>query len=149
MLSFAPVRGESRHPRRVRAAYALARTALALALLALFGASHALPALHFAAIAHELCAEHGVLHHADSAAETHEHAEDAPALGVRAGNAAEHEHEHCCSAGTSTQQAVQLHTPATSVLALARRATTAPADCDAAKSSVAVLRYAPKLAPPV
>ena len=40
-------------------------SALGLALLA---AGHILPVLHFALVAHELCAEHGALHHVEATA---------------------------------------------------------------------------------
>jgi hypothetical protein len=74
----------------------LRAAAAAIALFALLGVGHVLPALHFALVAHSICAEHGELLHEPARAPS------AQAVGSRSstselvlGQHAEHEHEHC------------------------------------------------------
>lgn len=120
-------------------------SAASLVLFVLIGAGHVLPALHFALVAHRLCAEHGELVHEVAPAPAPDSKATGPALVAAAGG---HEHEHCGVPAV----------PATGVATIpaSRCAARAPAALQAAVAegerpahlAVALLAYAPKLAPP-
>lgn len=122
--------------------------ALALALLA---AGYALPVLHFTLVAHELCAEHGALHHVEEAPRAERGVAHAAPKGraFSASAQAAHEHDHCGVVSTTAERSLlpsrvevdALHASVTPA-ALGLRS-------GVAQPSLALLDYAPKLAPPV
>jgi len=134
--------------------------ALAVAVCLLLGVGHVLPALHFAFVAHRVCAEHGELLHSSGAAELASahgaragsaregSATPAHPASIFAGNGAAHEHKHCDALALpgSVGAAVATRTSA-SVLPAAWEAHL-PGQARAAHVDVALLLYAPKLAPP-
>lgn len=80
--------------------------AASIALFAMLGIGHVLPALHFALVAHRICAEHGELLHeaapqppAESRSSTPEESSWGSARAAQpavvAGGHAGHEHDHC------------------------------------------------------
>lgn len=108
-----------------------------------------MPALHFATVAHEVCAEHGALEHVHAGSE-HEAEGVAPSKNATVSAAADSsdEHESCGVLGLSPPSALV----AGGALASSFTLELAPkhALCEApANASVALLSYAPKLAPPV
>jgi len=115
-----------------------------LVLFVLVGAGHVLPAFHFALVVHRVCAEHGELVHGVERSSVRGREPDGPAI---VGTADEHEHEHCgVAAGTGAGLAIAPSaaagsTPLASV-DLARGAERG------AHVGIALLAYAPKLAPP-
>jgi hypothetical protein len=113
-------------------------------LLCVLGCGYALPALHFAVVAHEFCTEHGAIEHVHAASDT---ASADPSQNAATAAAASDEHECCGVLGVSPPSV-----PVTEA-ALAVRVTLelAPAALReaSANASVALLSYAPKLAPPV
>lgn len=117
-------------------------------LLVALAVGYVVPALHFGLVQHELCAEHGELRHGSvhslDVARTSAHpvpaADSAPAFAD--------EHEHCAVIATSPTAAANVPPP-TSVPALATE--TSPGSlcrAELAHVSLALLLYAPKLAPP-
>lgn len=125
-----------------------------LMLFALLGVGQVLPALHFVLVAHRVCAEHGETLHAEPAREV----SGSPV--ARASKSAEielksapvlpeHEHEHCSVLGVARSAAA--------ALASAPPGAPLPAPWErfvreterAAHVDIALLLYAPKLAPPV
>lgn len=130
----------------LRRQFAWLRRGLAsLALFALIGAGHFLPALHFALVVHRVCAEHGELVHELASAPEAARERGGPELRALA---AGHEHEHCGvpalpSSGVATA-------PAASVRGepLAWLASVAGSE-RGAYVRIALLAYAPKLAPPL
>jgi len=121
-----------------------------LLLVLLMG--HALPALHFAVVAHEVCEEHGQVHHSDGVDRVLVLGADSSRLAgeaqASAGDSGSHGHEHCgLSAAGSERVALGRETRV-------ERGSPAAVSPNffgrsAAKPSIALLRYAPKLAPPV
>jgi hypothetical protein len=132
-------------PRKPSSARSLAAW---LGLVLLLGVGHVVPALHFLFVAHHLCAEHGEL--VDATAESAEPAREKPgnlSASCRAGAAA-HRHEHCgvlalarASAAPATASGGVELAPAASVASPRGEARDAHVD-------IALLDYAPKLAPP-
>jgi hypothetical protein len=119
---------------------------LSALLLFVLGSGYALPALHFAAVAHEVCAEHGALEHVHEVrgAASAEPSKDA----AWATSESTHEHDCCRVLGVSPPSVLAT----TGALAVEVTLGLAPAAalCEAfANANVALLRYAPKLAPPV
>jgi len=136
--------GTPRAPGRSRARSFAAWVSLVL----LIGVGHVVPALHFLFVAHHLCAEHGEL--VDATGESAEPARDKAShqsAFYEAGEAA-HSHAHCgvlaqahaSGAPASAPGFVQILPPA-SVASVAGQARDAHVD-------IALLDYAPKLAPP-
>jgi hypothetical protein len=134
----------TRCPRPSRARSLAAWLGLAL----LLGVGHLVPALHFLFVAHHLCAEHGEL--VDATGESAEPAREKAgnsAAAYRAGAPA-HTHEHCgvlalaraSGAPASASGSVEL-VPSASVARARGEARDAHID-------IALLDYAPKLAPP-
>lgn len=124
--------------------------ALASALLLLLAGAQALPSLHFVLVAHEVCPEHGEILHADDGASSHAPGSTWRGAEVAAGSELEHEHEHCSVAlrpGPPELSGAELACDASGALPVAELV--APAARERAHSSVALLAYAPKLAPPV
>jgi hypothetical protein len=124
--------------------------ALGALTLALLTVGHVLPVLHFTLVAHELCAEHGALHHVDgkeSASSSHR----SPARGQAALPAAnaQHEHEHCSVIATAAERALVPAAPEFSSVFVASRSELSAPAARMAHRNVALLAYAPKLAPPV
>jgi len=130
-------------------------------LFALLGAGQVLPALHFVLVAHRVCAEHGETLHAEPA----HGADDSLSNGLVSGSSVsdpesteiqlksapalpEHEHEHCSVLGVTRS--------AGAALASAAAGAALPPPWEqfvreterAAHIDVALLLYAPKLAPP-
>ena len=132
---------------------------LAWLLCLLLGPGPALSALHFAVVAHRVCAEHGALEHvgADTEALEREAAQagsargatpdDGPALAPGRGQAEGHGHESCGVAGASSNVAGLPPEPA-SVQALWLPFAPAHSGAERAHQGIALLHYAPKLAPP-
>jgi hypothetical protein len=73
----------------------LRAAAASIALFALLGVGHVLPALHFALVAHRICAEHGELLHEAALAPSAEVGSRSSVPELAAGQLTEHEHEHC------------------------------------------------------
>ena len=132
-----------------------------LALVLLIGVGHVVPALHFLFVAHHLCAEHGELvdaaeppRESAGAAERAASAEKAGDLSaansaaVRVSGAAGHSHEHCgVFAATRAAAAVAAVPAGARVLPALERAALGGEARDA-HLDIALLHYAPKLAPP-
>jgi hypothetical protein len=119
-----------------------------IALLVLLGVGHIAPALHVLLVAHRLCAEHGEF--VDATAESAPAPRTLPdsTSSIQAAEGAAHTHEHCGVLGFWRV----LGAPAAprqfaSLLPVARVASVA-AEARAAHVDIALLLYAPKLAPP-
>ena len=144
----------------LRRSVGLRAAAAAIALFALLGVGHVLPALHFALVAHRICAEHGELLH-DAAPEPSAEAGSRssvpellfsssrePQPGVVAGQHAGHEHDHCGvlelpgSFGTAPSAAWREPTPPSEPVACVSTGERP------AHVGIALLLRAPKLAPP-
>ncbi|MFZ5893908.1 MAG: hypothetical protein ACOY0T_22795 [Myxococcota bacterium] len=114
--------------------------------LALLTAGHVLPVLHFTLVAHELCEEHGALHHVEAKSRGERSARE---QGLRAAAHTGHEHEHCGVVATGSERALA------PVLTAACNITRVVVDqgpsvqARSAHASLLPLDYAPKLAPPV
>jgi hypothetical protein len=126
--------------------------AFALALSVVFGLAQALPVLHFVLVAHRLCAEHGELLHADTSQEGASPVAEAPAddegqTHLVASAAETHAHEHCGVVVTSQPHGLQLGSPA-GPCSVALQCSTEVGQAGSAHRSIALLAYAPKLAPP-
>lgn len=131
---------------------------LAAALLVLVAAERVLPALHFALVSHAICAEHGELTHvaheappaksANSAsARTTSVTARAPAW-TAASRGSPHGHEHCEGlACRETDGGVIGRAAGETRSADARRLETSGGQ-RSARVGIALLAYAPKLAPP-
>jgi hypothetical protein len=141
-------------------------SALLLALFALIGVGQVLPALHFTLVAHRVCAEHGEAVHApdaaggDFAALTGEDAEvtgedaevtgeDAEVLLTPTPAQSEHEHEHCTVLGVGRASDAMLRAASSRVELPVSAEHLDVAVERAAHVDIALLLYAPKLAPPV
>jgi len=120
--------------------------ALTLALLA---AGHVLPVLHFALVAHELCAEHGALHHVEAKAAAQASRSLARGQAVLPAADGQHEHEHCGVVATAVERTLVPAAPQVSCRFIDANAASSPCAGREAHVSVALLAYAPKLAPPV
>lgn len=137
---------------------ALRSSAVAIALFVLLGIGHVLPALHFALVAHRVCAEHGeLLHDASPRDATVQRAlrssrPSAPTtlgvLLVAAGGADRHEHEHCGVLALPGSLGAPEALPSAACRLPAVRTTSLPGHERAAYAYIALLSYAPKLAPP-
>jgi hypothetical protein len=136
-----------------------------LALVLLMGVGHVVPAFHFLFVAHHLCAEHGELVDAGpDAALLHAGApaprktaggsaateadQAAPSGAICSSGAVGHSHEHC-EVFAATRAAPAL-TPAPALAQLLPALQPLPAQGEArdAHLDIALLHYAPKLAPP-
>jgi hypothetical protein len=136
-----------------------------LALVLLMGAGHVLPALHFLFVAHHLCAEHGELVDAVSDARSLDHAGRAPrekagssaaadaeqahSAAICRSGAASHSHEHCEVFAATRAAPALLSAPAPVQLLPVAQLLSAPGEARDAHIDIALLDYAPKLAPPV
>jgi hypothetical protein len=118
--------------------------AVSLAVFAWLGVAQLAPALHFALVVHRVCAEHGeLLHEAAAPARA-----AAPAkAGVSAGNDVGHEHEHCGVLAT-TGSLAQLAAPSAKPAPGASARAAALRGARTAHVRIALLSFAPKLAPP-
>jgi hypothetical protein len=122
--------------------------ATSIALFALLGIGHVLPALHFALVAHRICAEHGELLHDAAPEPSAEAASRSSVPELAAGQHAGHEHDHC--------GVLALPGSFGAAPSAAWREPSAPsepvADASAgerpAHVGIALLMRAPKLAPP-
>lgn len=136
-----------------RARAALRAGAASIALFALVGVGHVLPAFHFALVAHRVCAEHGELIHDGAPARTKAERPVKAALPDESAPRAErgaavHEHEHCGVPAAPVS--------AGAVPAVRGDVVTLPGqELDAALGraldahiGIQLLAYAPKLAPP-
>src|SRR5690606_16644464 len=130
-----------------RASLRVLGRAVALALFALFAGAHVLPAVHHATVRHAVCAVHGALQHADEG--------EAVAVGVERAESAElavseegHGDEHCSVLGALSERAAGLAGPEATRAARSSPAAPPPPDTEQAHSSLPVLAFAPKLAPP-
>ena len=125
---------------------------LAAALLVVFGAGQTLPAAHFLLVSHRVCAEHGELVHEEHATAQADIAAPSPpeqrSTALNGLPSREHAHDHCSalaplhSAGLALTEQVSVSLPP---LACARSAASVPRH---AHRAIALLDYAPKLAPP-
>jgi hypothetical protein len=124
---------------------------LSLALSVVFGLAQALPILHFVLVAHRLCAEHGEMLHADGREEAASHDGDARSADeqtrVVTSARESHVHEHCGVVVSAHSHGVGLGRPCGSGAPVAE-VTSTRGDARTAHTSIALLRYAPKLAPP-
>lgn len=119
--------------------------AASLALFAVLGAAHILPALHFALVVHCVCAEHGELLHEAAPASRPEVPTE---TSVSAGGSGSHEHEHCPVVGASGSFAVLAPPAERSAPACPGSEAEAFGRARVAHPCIALLAYAPKLAPP-
>jgi hypothetical protein len=108
-----------------------------------------LPVLHFALVAHELCAEHGALHHVEAKAADQSSRSPKGARALLPSVDAQHEHEHCGSVASAVERSLVPVAPRVSSELLAARVVSSEPAARAAHISLALLAYAPKLAPPV
>jgi hypothetical protein len=127
----------------------LRATAASLTLFVLVGIGQVLPVFHFALVAHSVCAEHGELVHeaAPRAQGPQSETPDGPAL--VAGGDVGHQHEHCGVLALARALAIPAAArpeppPPTSWAELQ----VAGAE-RSAHVGIALLSYAPKLAPPL
>jgi hypothetical protein len=105
--------------------------------------------LHFAAISHEICDEHGELVHAEAHADGHHaaHAEDATAVSDRA---SEHAHEHCSAFARPEDKASLATRPCVEIAGLAAADVgRLPGRAGVFVAASARLLAAPKTSPPV
>jgi hypothetical protein len=135
-----------------------------LALVLLMGAGHVLPALHFLFVAHHLCAEHGELVDAVSDARSLDHAGRAPrekagssaaadaeqahSAAICRSGAASHSHEHCEVFAATRAAPALAPVPAPAQLLPALELAPSQGEARQAHVDIALLHYAPKLAPP-
>lgn len=123
----------------------------ALALCAVFGLAQALPVLHFALVAHQLCAEHGQLEHVEAgqAAAVHGNEGQPGSSEVQlVGSASEsHAHDHCGVIASGHGHGLRLAS-AQGCLRTPWYSAAEPSAAQHAHASIALLSYAPKLAPP-
>jgi hypothetical protein len=140
-----------------------ALTLLAWLLCALLGPGPALPALHFAVVAHRVCLEHGELEHVgvDAAvsgavasavvrappATSEAGTDSGKAAAPGRGNVDGHGHEACGVAGAAGHVAV-LPPERAGVAGLELSCSAACSGAERAHHGIALLSYAPKLAPP-
>ncbi|HTV19015.1 MAG TPA: hypothetical protein VMG12_10100 [Polyangiaceae bacterium] len=124
----------------------LRATAASVALFALLGVGHLLPALHFALVAHRICAEHGELVHEAEPAPAAESRSSAPEL--VAGVHAAHEHEHCGVLALPSSAALPPSAPARDARLAGEPIASDTQHERPAHVGIALLLYAPKLAPP-
>ena len=121
--------------------------AACIALFALLGVGHVLPALHFSLVAHRICAEHGELLH--GAASAPAAASRSSELQLVTDQHAGHEHEHCgvlaLPGSTGLPPSAFWREPPEVEVSLA----VGVVGERTAHVGIALLRYAPKLAPPV
>lgn len=116
-----------------------------LVLFLLVGAGHILPAFHFAVVVHRVCAEHGeLIHEVAPGASVRERGAEGPAI-VAAD--ASHQHEHCSGIAV-TGSAVAIAAPGSSGHAPLGSLTETGGIERRAFQGIALLAYAPKLAPP-
>ena len=121
------------------------RVLAALAALLVAG-EHGIASLHQALTAHEVCAEHGELVHADGL--VHKAASHTGVPAVEPGASAEAAHHHC-----GTVPAAPLRAPAakaqTAILASELTVFALAGSFESVVSTPDVLAFAPKLSPPV
>jgi hypothetical protein len=116
-----------------------------LVLFVLIGAGHVLPALHFALVVHRVCAEHGEVVH--EAQRPLERSREPAGAAVSGAAGAGHEHDHCgvpALPGGAAAPPARAWARAEAPHELAA----APNGERSAHVHVALLSYAPKLAPP-
>ena len=124
-----------------------------VALVLLVGVGHVVPALHFLFVAHHLCAEHGELVDAAGEAARAETAQSprekaGSAEAVCASGAGGHSHEHCQVFAAARVAAALAPAPACAQLLPAVELRTPAGEPRDAHVDIALLYYAPKLAPP-
>lgn len=117
-------------------------------VLALLSAGTLAPSLHFAVVEHDLCEEHGELHHGEASALGEESSAHPAGTALNAAPSVEGEHDHCGVLATSSSRASSASASAfehelSFAVVLAH-----PPDADVAHASLELLFYAPKLAPP-
>jgi hypothetical protein len=124
-------------------------------LCVLLGPGPALPALHFALVAHRVCPEHGELEHVEPDAlersTTVSAARSAAATGdaLVAGSAGTDGHGHeACGVGAAGNSVAVLPAARATVAAPCKAAHAAPSGTERAHQRIALLRYAPRLPPP-
>ena len=121
-------------------------SAASIALFALVGIGHVLPAFHFALVAHRVCAEHGELVHEAAPSADSPAPSDVPAL--VAGADARHEHEHCGVLALPGSFGVPASAPRAFEVPPREQLEPEPGCERPAHVDIALLAYAPKLAPP-
>jgi hypothetical protein len=114
-------------------------------LFAALGVAQLLPALHFALVVHRVCAEHGELVH-ESVPVAHEVAPAEASIVARDG--VSHEHEHCGVLAAPGSFAVLVPAAAQAAAPGAAGFVDGFGRARAAHVRIALLAYAPKLAPP-
>jgi hypothetical protein len=132
-----------------------------VALVLLIGVGHVVPAFHFLFVAHHLCAEHGEL--VDAAGEgaetprekagSSEHAANgekaAGPAAVCVSGAAAHSHEHCGMFAATRAAPALAPAPAPAQFLHPLELPPSQGTAREAHVDIALLHYAPKLAPPV
>ena len=119
--------------------------AVSLVLFAALGVAQVLPALHFALVVHRVCAEHGELVHEPASVAR----EAAPVeASVVARDGVSHEHEHCEVLAAPGSFAALVPAAAEAAAPGALSFSVGFGRARAAHMRIALLAYAPKLAPP-
>ena len=136
-----------------RARAALRAGAASIALFALVGVGHVLPAFHFALVAHRICAEHGELIHdggpARVKAERSVKAAAPDEATVVQHSSASHEHEHCGVSAAPVTAGVVPGVRGDAFTLVGQELDAAVGRALDAHVGIELLAYAPKLAPPV
>jgi hypothetical protein len=106
--------------------------------------------LHFSAISHEICQEHGELVHAGEHGDEHHAAPSPPAATTVSDSASEHAHEHCSVFGRPEDTAPVATPPSVEIAAVAATdvASLSPRASVFVAPSTRLLA-APKTSPPV
>ena len=124
---------------------------LASALLVLLGAGQALPGLHHALVQHVVCADHGELTHDDHEAAPAAEREraDASESARPESNAEHHAHEHCAEPAITGNPSLAAAECRAVEFGSKRPLPAVAPRAERSQSSLDLLAFAPKLAPPV
>jgi hypothetical protein len=129
-----------------RVALGMRALTVSIALFAVLGVGHVLPAFHFALVAHRVCAEHGeLLHESAAAAEPSRPSND---VSFVAREVPSHEHEHCGVLALPSSLALPASFGAVFCRITNDDAASAASRPLLAHVGIDLLSYAPKLAPP-
>jgi hypothetical protein len=124
----------------------LRASAASLTLFVLVGVGQVLPIFHFALVAHSVCAEHGELVH-EAAPSAPVPRSEVPAL--VAGGEVGHQHEHCGVLALTRSLAIPAFAPSQASPPASWAALPVAGAGRSAHVGIALLSYAPKLAPPL
>ncbi|HWA72527.1 MAG TPA: hypothetical protein VG937_09340 [Polyangiaceae bacterium] len=117
-------------------------------LLVALGVGYLVPALHFGLVQHELCAEHGELRHSGGHAVVSARPSAHPVAAADSVPEFADEHDHCAVVATSSKVAATVPSSASTSTLAAEASPSSLSRAELAHVSLALLHYAPKLAPP-